>query len=89
MTTLSFGNNRGSLLLQLLISTVIIAWLSYIVMNKYFLKPTMNKNEATALKEEGIDASRYDSLVNTSQEKIHKAAERMSSQSRQIDDLTR
>jgi hypothetical protein len=89
MATLTLGNKRGSLLLQLLISTIIIAWLSYIVMNKYFLKPTMKQNEATTLKEEGIDASRYDSLLNTSQEKVKKASERMSGQSRQIDDLTR
>lgn len=84
-----FPKTRGSLLLQVLISTLIIAWLSYIVMIKYFLKPTMNKTEATALKEEGFDTSGYDSLVNTSKKKMHQAAERMSEQSRQIDDLSR
>ncbi|MFA5118107.1 MAG: hypothetical protein WC695_04540 [Candidatus Omnitrophota bacterium] len=84
-----FLKTRGSLLLQVLISTLIIAWLSYIVTIKYFLKPTMSKKEATALKEEGFDASGYDSLINTSKKKMHHATERMSEQARQIDDMTR
>ncbi|MFA6217166.1 MAG: hypothetical protein WDL87_05915 [Candidatus Omnitrophota bacterium] len=79
------NSKRGSLLLQLLISIAIIAWLSSILINKYFLKPSLNQKEVKTLQEDGIDATGYNSLVNTSQEKIHKATERMSSKAQEID----
>ena len=61
----------GFTIIGILIVLVIIALLFYKVLNVYFKKPPVDKETEKVLNQQGIDTANYQSIVDTTRDRIH------------------
>ena len=71
-------------LISLLLAAVIICILYYIAINTYFKRPSLDKPTEKFLSEQGIDASSYQSVIDSAREGVGRINRQTSDYEKQL-----
>ncbi len=74
-------------LIGLILSLIIIAVLVCVLLNTYSGKPPVDKKREESLSQEGINASSYKTIVDSSREKIEDANQKILERAKELEDL--
>ncbi len=72
-------------LLGLLLTLGIILLLFYLAMNTYFKKPAVDKETQDSLSGQGIDASSYTTVMDSTKKKVKEIENQMSDYEKQLE----
>ena len=74
-------------LIGLILSLIIIAVLVCVLLNTYSRKSPVDKKTEESLSQEGINASSYKTIVDSSREKIKDANQKILERAKELEDL--